>query len=71
MPPDPLNGLGLTVELNLGLEKSGRICTSNYMVCRAITDQLLSKNLNGLVTARAFRRRLLQNYSNFQTAINP
>ena len=24
MPPDPLNGLGIMVELNLGLEKSGR-----------------------------------------------
>ena len=24
MPPDPLNGLGLMVELNLGLEKSGK-----------------------------------------------
>ena len=24
MPPDPLNGLGLMAELNLGLEKSGK-----------------------------------------------
>ena len=24
MPPDPLNGLGLRVEFNLGLEKSGK-----------------------------------------------
>ena len=28
MPPDPLNGLGLTVELNIGLEKSGNFILS-------------------------------------------
>ena len=28
MPPDPLNGLGLTVELNLGLEMSGNFILS-------------------------------------------
>ena len=47
------------------------ISTSNYMVCKAITDKLPSENLNSLVIARAFRRGLLQNYSNFQRAINP
>ena len=28
MSPDPLNGLGLTVEINLGLEKSGNFILS-------------------------------------------
>ena len=28
MPPDPLNGLGLTVELNPGPEKSGNLILS-------------------------------------------
>ena len=28
MPQDPLNGLGLTVEFNLGLEKSGNFILS-------------------------------------------
>ena len=28
MPPDPLNGLEITVELNLGLEKSGNFILS-------------------------------------------
>ena len=28
MPPDPLNGLRITVELNLGLEKSGNFILS-------------------------------------------
>ena len=49
-----------------GEKESHKICTSNYMVCRAITGRL-----NSLVIARAFRRGLLQNYSNFQRAINP
>ena len=28
MPPDPLNGLGLTLEINLGLKKSGNFILS-------------------------------------------
>ena len=39
------------------------------MVCRVTTDLLSEENLNSLVIARAFRRGLLQNYSNFQRAI--
>ena len=54
-----------------GEQKVKFICTSNCMVCRAITDQLPEENLNSLVIARAFRRGLLQNYSNFQRAIYP
>ena len=40
-------------------------------VCRAITDKLPEENLNSLVIDPAFRRGLLQNYPNFQRAINP
>ena len=45
------------------------ICASNYMVCRTITDQSPEENLNSLVIARAFRKGLLQDYSNFQRAV--
>ena len=41
------------------------------MVCRSITDQVPEENLNSLVKARAYREGLLQNYLNFQRAINP
>ena len=36
MPPDHLNGLGLTIELNLGLEMSGKV-REFYVVWKVAT----------------------------------
>ena len=51
MPQTPLNGLGLTVELNLGLEKSGKsrdfILSGKWQPCK----MLKGKYLVGLLSA--------------------
>ena len=39
MPPDPLNGLGRTLEHNLGLEKSGNfILSGKWQPCNIILN---------------------------------
>ena len=43
MPPDPLNGLELTVELNLGLEKSGKSQGISYCLESGHPVQILGR----------------------------
>ena len=47
------------------------IYTSNYMVCRAITDHMPEENLNDLLIARGFTRGLLQNCTKSPLIRNP
>ena len=46
MPSDPLNGLELTVEPNLGLEKSANLILSGKWQPCQVHDQLISTLIN-------------------------
>ena len=54
MPPDPLNGARLTVELNLGLEKSGNfIMSGKWQPWKCCNFALLTKQA-GSTTVKFF-----------------